>query len=102
MGDEVEVVIVKEAKVEVKEEEPTKHEPVEDVVEPATIKDEQVKAEPAEQLEDKSTVVEEKDSMTAETEKVSGLLKKKRENIKFDATLLPESDDPVEVRKQVQ
>ena len=102
MGDEVEVVIEKAAEVEMKQEEPIEHKPVEDAVEPAAVKDEQVKAEPAQQSEDKSTVVEEKDSMTAETKELSGLNKKKRENIKFDATLLPESDDPAEVRKQVQ
>jgi len=101
MGDEV--VIEKAAEVEVKQEEPIEHKPVEDAVEPAAVKDEQVKAEPAQQPEDKSIVVEEKDSMTAaETKELSGLNKKKRENIKFDATLLPESDDPAEVRKQVQ
>ena len=101
----MEVVIEKAAeapKVEVEQEEPVENKPVEDAVEPAVAKDEQVKTEPAEQPEDESTVVEEKDSMTVETKELNGLQKKKRENIKFDATLLPESDDPAEVRKQVQ
>ncbi|KAG0127012.1 hypothetical protein HOY82DRAFT_568717, partial [Tuber indicum] len=101
-GEGVEVVEQPAApEVGVKQEEPVEENLVEDAVESAVEKDE-VKAESSEQLEDvKSATVEEKDSTTAET-KEPPKLQKKSENIKFDATLLPESDDPAEIRKQVE
>ncbi|KAG0637096.1 hypothetical protein HOY80DRAFT_1138622 [Tuber brumale] len=89
--------------VDAKQEEPVEENLVEDAVEPAVVKDEQVGVESPEQLEDgKSATVEEKDSTTTETKEPFKLQKKKSENIKFDANLLPESDDPVEIRKQVE
>ncbi|CUS10273.1 unnamed protein product [Tuber aestivum] len=93
-----------------RQEEPVKQEPVgnaieqkpaEDDIGPVSEEDKQAKIESAE-LEDTSATVEEKNSVAAETKEPSTLQKKKRENIKFDATLLPESDDPAEVRKQVE
>lgn len=91
---------------EVKEEESldvpteTKDEPVADVKEEN--KDEPASADAKEETKNEPAADVKKGEPKTEATGHKTWVQKFRSNVKFDATVLPESDDPVEMRKQVR